>query len=361
MSHVSVRNLGIAYGTLNIIEDLSLDIAPGEFLVLLGPSGCGKTTLLNAIAGLADISKGQIWIAGNNVTWKEPKDRQIGMVFQSYALYPRMTVEGNMSFGLSLTRMKKEEIKRRVAGAARTLQLEPLMKRMPTQLSGGQRQRVAIGRALVRDVEVFLFDEPLSNLDAKLRTELRVELKKLHISLGTTMIYVTHDQVEAMTLADRIAVMKGGTIQQLAAPKEIYSRPANIFVAGFVGSPGINFFQGKFGTLAGNPAIVLDGGGQALDLSGYQFTSAPVEGQPIVLGVRPEQFSRNTAATSRLEAVVTLVDTMGADSLVWGAVGDSPVSWRSDNDQEPNIGERVSIAFQPARASLFDAASGQRV
>ena len=207
-----------------MLKDLDLEVDAGEFIVLLGPSGCGKSTLLNAIAGLLDINAGQIWIDGKNVTWEEPKDRGIGMVFQSYALYPRMTAEGNLTFGLRVARVPKDEIARRVEKAAALLQIKPLLKRRPAELSGGQRQRVAIGRALVRDVDVFLFDEPLSNLDAKLRTELRVEIKKLHMQLGSTMIYVTHDQIEALTLADRVAVMHGGVIQQLATPKEIYRR-----------------------------------------------------------------------------------------------------------------------------------------
>ena len=227
-----------------VIEALNLDVAAGEFIVLLGPSGCGKSTLLNAVAGLLDISEGEVWISGKNVTWAEPKDRGIGMVFQSYALYPRMSVAGNLSFGLRMAGLPKAEIAARVAGAAKLLQLEPLLDRRPSELSGGQRQRVAIGRALVRHVDVFLFDEPLSNLDAKLRNELRVEIKKLHQSLGNTMIYVTHDQIEALTLADRIAVMKNGVIQQLATPHDIYHRPVNLFVAAFIGSPGMNFVPG---------------------------------------------------------------------------------------------------------------------
>ena len=220
--------------------------------MLLGPSGCGKSTLLNCIAGLLDVSAGQIFINGKNVTWEEPKDRGIGMVFQSYALYPQMTVQGNLSFGLKNARLPKDEIDKRVARAAEILQIGPLLQRKPAALSGGQRQRVAIGRALVRDVDVFLFDEPLSNLDAKLRSELRVEIKRLHQRLANTMIYVTHDQIEAMTLADRIAVMSGGEIQQFDSPQAIYNRPVNRFVAGFIGSPGMNFLEGA-----------LDGGSDA--------------------------------------------------------------------------------------------------
>src|SRR3954471_15483147 len=244
MTSVLVRDLSLNFGMIEVLKKLNLEVAEGEFIVLLGPSGCGKSTLLNCIAGLLDVTAGQIFISGKNVTWEEPKDRGIGMVFQSYALYPQMTVRGNLSFGLKNAGMAAEEIGRRIARTAEILQIEPLLDRKTSQLSGGQRQRVAIGRALVRDVDVFLFDEPLSNLDAKLRSELRVEIKRLHQRLANTMIYVTHDQIEAMTLADRIAVMKGGLIQQLDAPQAIYNRPVNRFVAGFIGSPGMNFLEG---------------------------------------------------------------------------------------------------------------------
>ena len=242
INSVSVRDLSLSFGAVTVLETLNLDVKDGEFLVLLGPSGCGKSTLLNCVAGLLDVSDGQIFIGGKNVTWEEPKDRGIGMVFQSYALYPQMTVERNLSFGLQVAKLPQPEIDKRVARAAEILQIQPLLKRKPSELSGGQRQRVAIGRALVRDVDVFLFDEPLSNLDAKLRSELRVEIKRLHQSLKNTMIYVTHDQIEALTLADRIAVMKSGVIQQLADPMTIYNFPENLFVAGFIGSPSMNFF-----------------------------------------------------------------------------------------------------------------------
>ncbi len=245
MGAVSLRDLRIEIGSIRIIDDLSLEIAEGEFIVLLGPSGCGKSTLLNAIAGLVDIAQGQVWIAGRNVTWSDPKDRGIGMVFQSYSLYPRMTVAENLSFGLRIAKVPKNDIVRRVANVSKLMQLDPLLKRKPSELSGGQRQRVAIGRALVRSADVFLFDEPLSNLDAKLRNELRVEIKKLQLDLGNTMIYVTHDQMEALTLADRIAIMNAGVIQQFATPHTIYHRPANLFVAGFIGSPAMNMVAGK--------------------------------------------------------------------------------------------------------------------
>ncbi|MCR4283026.1 MAG: ATP-binding cassette domain-containing protein [Bauldia sp.] len=343
------------------MRNLNIDVEEGEFLVLLGPSGCGKSTLLNSIAGLLDIADGQIWIAGDNVTWKEPKDRHIGMVFQSYALYPRMTVEGNLSFGLKTARVAKDEIQRRINAAADLLQIQPLMKRRPFELSGGQRQRVAIGRALVRDVEVFLFDEPLSNLDAKLRTELRVELKKLHIKLGSTMIYVTHDQIEALTLADRIAVMHGGLIQQLATPKEIYRKPVNLFVAGFVGSPAMNFLEGRIKKANGSVGIKL-ADGTDVALAGYEFASQPQDGQPALLGVRPEQIElKGASGPATLPVTVMLIDPMGADSLLWGTVGKDTVSVRIGAEDTYQLGQSVKASFQPSLASLFDAESGDRL
>jgi multiple sugar transport system ATP-binding protein len=361
MAHVSVRGLEVAFGNLKVLQNLNIDVEEGEFLVLLGPSGCGKSTLLNSIAGLLDIADGQIWIAGDNVTWKEPKDRHIGMVFQSYALYPRMTVEGNLSFGLKTARVPRDEIGRRLKATADLLQIQPLMKRRPSELSGGQRQRVAIGRALVRDVDVFLFDEPLSNLDAKLRTELRVELKKLHIKLGSTMIYVTHDQIEALTLADRVAVMHGGLIQQLAPPKEIYRKPVNLFVAGFVGSPAMNFLEGRIAKANGSVGMKLVDGTD-VPLAGYEFAAAPQDGQPAVLGVRPEQIDVKSASSpAHLPVVVTLIDPMGADSLLWGTVGKETVSVRIGPDDTFNAGQTVRAGFQPEMASVFDAESGNRL
>ena len=276
---VEVKNLSFNYGKVEILKNLDLNITDGEFMVLLGPSGCGKTTLLNCIAGLLDVDDGQIIIEGDNVTWKEPKDRHIGMVFQSYALYPSMSVEKNLSFGLRMANTPKNIIKEKINKASELLQIQELLHRKPSQLSGGQRQRVAIGRALVRDAKVFLFDEPLSNLDAKLRAELRYEIKKLHRDLGNTMIYVTHDQIEAMTLADRIAVMKDGVIQQLDTPKQIYNKPSNLFVADFIGSPSMNFFTGKF--LSANNSFSLNN--LLINLNSYQFENQPSDQSDIVL------------------------------------------------------------------------------
>ncbi|MDK4740056.1 ATP-binding cassette domain-containing protein (plasmid) [Rhizobium sp. CB3060] len=361
MANVSIRELAIDFGSVSVLKSLNIEIQSGEFIVLLGPSGCGKSTLLNAIAGLTDISGGQIWIGDRNVTWEEPKDRGIGMVFQSYALYPTMTVEGNLSFGLRIAGMGKDEIAERVNRAVQILQIDPLRKRRPGELSGGQRQRVAIGRALVRDVDVFLFDEPLSNLDAKLRTELRVELKRLHAGLGSTMIYVTHDQIEALTLADRIAVMSGGVIQQFAAPKEIYRRPVNRFVAGFVGSPSMNFLSGQVASNGGAPAFILTDG-RKIDLNGYEFSGTPGDGRSATLGVRPEQmqFAPANGRMSSLPATFSIVEPMGSDNLVWGQVGKETMSVRIDADEEVALESEQPVYFQPALASLFGE-DGQRL
>jgi multiple sugar transport system ATP-binding protein len=358
MARVTVRDVSISFGTLNVLERLSLDIEPGEFLVLLGPSGCGKSTLLGALAGLIDVAEGEIHIGGRNVTWAEPKDRGIAMVFQSYALYPRMTVRQNLSFGLRMAKTPRAEIERRVAAAARMLQIEPLLDRRPDQLSGGQRQRVAIGRALVRDADVFLFDEPLSNLDAQLRNELRVEIKRLHQNLSsTTMVYVTHDQIEALTLADRVAVMKDRRIQQLAPPGELYHRPANRFVASFVGSPRMNFVEGRLGR--DGDGVVFTSGGNRLPLNGYAFTRPPENGEPATLGIRPEHL-----VVDRDDGwdgfTVDLVEPMGADSLVWIKDGAATLSVRMSGDQPIRTGTAVRPALDPHRISLF-AATGDRL
>jgi multiple sugar transport system ATP-binding protein len=359
MASVSIRDLDVSFGALTVIRRLNLEIEPGEFVVLLGPSGCGKSTLLNAIAGLIDIADGEIWIDGKNVTWEQPKDRGIGMVFQSYALYPRMTVEGNMSFGLKMARVPKAEIRRRVAAAAKLLHIEDLMHRRPVQLSGGQRQRVAIGRALVRDVNVFLFDEPLSNLDAALRTELRVELKRLHRELGgATMIYVTHDQVEALTLADRIAVMHRGVIQQLADPKTIYHRPANRFVAGFVGSPRMNFFTGRIEANGNAPVFVSEAFSQPLD--GYAFIREPAPGAAVELGIRPEHV-RIDADRGTHVASVDLVEPMGAETVVWSRLGSASLAIRVDGDAAVQPQERLRVSFPGDRLNLFDPETGDRL
>jgi multiple sugar transport system ATP-binding protein len=358
---ISVKRLSLNFGSISVLKDLNLDIADGEFLVLLGPSGCGKSTLLNCIAGLLDVSDGQILIKGRNVTWEEPKDRDIGMVFQSYALYPQMTVKGNLTFGLKNAGVPKDEIEKRIQRTADILQIGPLLDRKPSQLSGGQRQRVAIGRALVRDVDVFLFDEPLSNLDAKLRSELRVEIKRLNQKLANTMIYVTHDQIEAMTLADRIAVMKGGLIQQLDAPQAIYSRPVNRYVAGFIGSPGMNFIDG---TVEPGTAPVFRAGDVAVPLSRYAFDGKRQATGTCTLGIRPEHVTLAGAGQAMpftKEVEIEIVEPMGADTLVWTKLGKTNFAFLVDSETRIKTADRVVIGFDPARASLFDEASGDRL
>jgi multiple sugar transport system ATP-binding protein len=357
MTSVLVKNVTLNFGAVEVLKNLNLDVAEGEFIVLLGPSGCGKSTLLNCIAGLLDVSSGQIFINGKNVTWEEPKDRGIGMVFQSYALYPQMTVEGNLSFGLKNAGLPRDEIAKRIKRASEILQIEPLLQRKPAALSGGQRQRVAIGRALVRDVNVFLFDEPLSNLDAKLRSELRVEIKRLHQRLGNTMIYVTHDQIEAMTLADRIAVMRGGLIQQLDAPQAIYSRPVNRFVAGFIGSPGMNFIDG---TVESNGFRVGD---IVIPLDRYDAERGSRPAGAAAFGVRPEHIAFGDLAQAmpfRRDAEIEIVEPMGSDTLVWSKLGGQNVAFRVPSEKPLHVGDRVPIGFDPARASIFDNASGSR-
>ena len=359
MTHsISVKDLTLNFGAVSVLKKMNLDVEEGEFIVLLGPSGCGKSTLLNCLAGLLDISDGQIWIKGKNVTWAEPSQRGIGMVFQSYALYPQMTVRGNLSFGLKNARMPKDEIDKRVARAAEILQIGPLLDRKPAALSGGQRQRVAIGRALVRDVDVFLFDEPLSNLDAKLRSELRVEIKRLHSRLNNTMVYVTHDQIEALTLADRIAVMRGGVIQQLAAPQEIYNRPANLFVAGFIGSPSMNFLHGA-----------TTDGGRSFQSKGLRLSLAGYEGGPVggrdkaILGLRPEHLVVQDHAEDgqTIPAVVELDEPMGADSLVWLAAAGEQVSVRVPVERRMKPGTAVHLKVDMSKASIFDTGSELRI
>ncbi len=355
-SSISVRDLTLNFGAVSVLQKMNLEVAEGEFIVLLGPSGCGKSTLLNCLAGLLDISDGQIWIKGKNVTWAEPSERGIGMVFQSYALYPQMTVRGNLSFGLKNAKMPPDEIAKRVARAAEILQIGPLLDRKPSALSGGQRQRVAIGRALVRDVDVFLFDEPLSNLDAKLRSELRVEIKRLHSRLQNTMVYVTHDQIEALTLADRIAVMRGGVIQQLAAPQEIYNRPSNLFVAGFIGSPSMNMVQGA---ISDRRFTMRDA---VIDLSGYDGGALIDRGEAI-LGLRPEHLTIETKAEpgKTFPAVVEIDEPMGADSLIWLTAGGQQISVRVPVEKRLEAGTEVHLRVDIPKASLFDTKTEQRV
>jgi multiple sugar transport system ATP-binding protein len=355
---VEIKNLDLQFGAVKVLQDLNLDIGKGEFLVLLGSSGCGKSTLLNCIAGLLDVSGGQIHINEKNVTWAEPSERGIGMVFQSYALYPQMTVEGNLSFGLKNAKLPKAEIESRVKRASEILQIEPLLKRKPAALSGGQRQRVAIGRALVRDVDVFLFDEPLSNLDAKLRADLRVEIKRLHHSLQNTMIYVTHDQIEAMTLADRIAIMRGGRIMQLGSPDEIYGRPVNKYVADFIGSPSMNFLDGK---IKGGAFHVGD---LAMPLDGYAFADGGPVDADATIGIRPEHVVTGELvgnAPFQLDVEISLIEPTGSDTLIDCNVAGNHFRVRMDGQSRVSVGEKLRIGINPAMASLFDMKSELRL
>lgn len=355
---VEIKNLDLSFGSVEVLKDLNLDITEGEFLVLLGSSGCGKSTLLNCIAGLLEVTAGQLFIKGKNVTWAEPSDRGIGMVFQSYALYPQMTVKGNLSFGLKNAKVPKAEIEERVARAAEILQIEPLLNRKPSALSGGQRQRVAIGRALVRDVEVFLFDEPLSNLDAKLRVDLRVEIKRLHQQLKNTMIYVTHDQIEAMTLADRIAIMRDGKIMQLGSPAEIYDFPMNKYVADFIGSPSMNFIQGDIKDKCFN----VDE--HKIPVKNYSAKSELSEGQKAWVGIRPEHVVVGEAVNkSDYKATVTadIVEPMGADTLVWTEFAGQPFRIRLDGTFPVSSGQELPIGINASTVSLFDVQSEERL
>ncbi|MBL8311266.1 MAG: ABC transporter ATP-binding protein [Burkholderiales bacterium] len=359
MSGVNVKNLGIRFGSNAVIEHLDLAVNPGEFLVLLGPSGCGKSTLLHSIAGLIDVAEGSIEIGGNDVTEAEPNERGIGMVFQSYALYPTMTVERNMSFGLRVSGTPKPAIEERVKRAARMLQLEPLLQRKPSQLSGGQRQRVAIGRALVRDANVFLLDEPLSNLDAKLRTELRRELKLLHNSLGATMIYVTHDQVEAMTLATRVVVMRGGKIQQIGAPVAVYERPENLFVAGFLGAPGMNFLKGELtegdsGAVFTSTAVKVP-----LDPATFKVDTHRSGRRAVVLGIRPEDIRIHE--DGELSGTVQLVEPMGNHRVVWINMNGISLSAVLHDDRDIRTDSTIRYSFDVRRVSCFDEATEQRL
>jgi len=348
MSNVHLRKLSITLGGNAVIRELDLQVEEGEFLVLLGPSGCGKSTLLHSIAGLTDISGGAIEIGGRDMSRVDPSERGIGMVFQSYALYPTMTVEKNISFGLRIAGMPKAQIAQHIERVAEMLHLKELLKRKPAQLSGGQRQRVAIGRALAREASVYLFDEPLSNLDAKLRTDLRRELKMLHQTLGSTMIYVTHDQVEAMTLATRIVVMRAGEIQQIGTPTEVYERPANLFVAGFLGAPSMNFVPGE-----------LDGQGRfrAAACAGLELGVAVPGARKAVLGVRPEHVA--IGAGLPYTGKVTLVEPMGSHQVVWIGCGGLLMSCIAQDTQRYAGGDAVSFGIDASRACLFDPDSGK--
>jgi multiple sugar transport system ATP-binding protein len=350
MGAVTIRDVRKNYGNLEVLHGVSIDIADGEFVILVGPSGCGKSTLLRMIAGLEDITGGEIEIAGMVVNDLAPKDRDIAMVFQSYALYPHMTVEENMAFSLRLARVPKDEIKRRVAGAAVILGLDTYLERYPRHLSGGQRQRVAMGRAIVRNPTVFLFDEPLSNLDAKLRVQMRSEIKLNHQRLKTTTVYVTHDQIEAMTMADRIVVMHSGNIEQIGTPLELYDHPANLFVAGFIGSPSMNIIGGS---IAGSEFRFPDGTG--IDLGALP---AGVKDGPITLGVRPEHLRLDPAGA---KADVVVIEPTGSETQVTLSLGGQDLVGVFRERISAAPGQAIGIDFDKNLLHLFDVETGKRI
>jgi len=350
MAHIELKGVSKRFGSTQVIHGVDIAIDEREFVVILGPSGCGKSTVLRMIAGLEEVSEGEISIGGRRVDQLPPKDRGCAMVFQNYALYPHMTVRGNIGYGLRIARTPKAEREARIAETAELLDLTPLLDRKPNQLSGGQRQRVAIGRALAREPEVFLFDEPLSNLDAKLRTSMRVELRKLHDRLGATSIYVTHDQVEAMTLADRIVIINEGGIEQIGTPKEIYHTPATSFVAGFIGSPQANLLSGI--VTGGGTLFREDGGAE------FRFPRPLLSGEGdrrAVLGVRPEDIA---IGGDTAESTVDVVEELGSHRLLYCRCGNAPITVVDDSDTEREPKDRLSLLLPPDKVHLFDADSG---
>jgi len=356
MARVVVRDVEKAYGTTKVIHGINVEIADGEFVVLVGPSGCGKSTLLRMIAGLEEISGGTISIGEREVNRLPPKDRDVAMVFQNYALYPHMTVHDNMAFSLKLRKADKSVIAERVGKAAEILNLTPYLQRYPRQLSGGQRQRVAMGRAIVRDPQVFLFDEPLSNLDAKLRVQMRIEIKALHQRLKTTTIYVTHDQIEAMTMADRIVVMHDGIVEQVGTPLELYDHPSNLFVAGFIGSPAMNFIEGTLRRDGGAPVLEATGGRLALPAS-----TPGADGQKVTLGIRPEHLSISATGPASLDAVVEVVEPTGADTHVVAIAFGQQVQAVFTERHAFAPGARVALCPRAEAIHLFDTASGRHL
>jgi multiple sugar transport system ATP-binding protein len=351
MATVNIQNIQKNFGSEKVIHGIGIDIADGEFVVLVGPSGCGKSTLLRMIAGLEEVSGGEIRIGPREVSHMPARDRDIAMVFQNYALYPHMTVEDNMGFALKLKKVSPGEIKSKVGRAAAILGLEKLLDRYPKQLSGGQRQRVAMGRAIVRDPQVFLFDEPLSNLDAKLRVQMRGEIKTMHQRIGTTTIYVTHDQVEAMTMADKIVVLHDGHIEQIGAPLALYDKPANIFVAGFIGSPAMNFIDGRIEEGAFRTS-------KGLILPLPQTTPADAGGRDLVYGIRPEDIR---ASTQGVEGRVVLVEETGSEIFARLDAKGENIACLFRERLEVRFGDAILIDINPAKVHLFDKQTGRRL
>jgi multiple sugar transport system ATP-binding protein len=353
MAAITLKALKKSYGSAHVIKGVDIDIEDGEFVVFVGPSGCGKSTLLRMIAGLEDISSGELTISGRVVNELPPKDRGVAMVFQSYAIFPHMTVRENVAFGLTIAGASKTEKDEKVAEAARILQMEHLLERRPSQLSGGQRQRVAIGRAIVRKPQVFLFDEPLSNLDAALRMDMRLEIGKLHQQLGATMIYVTHDQVEAMTLADKIVVLKDGLVQQIGSPMELYHNPANLFVAGFLGSPSMNFLDVDVKGVNGNKILVANPALDPVEITAK--TTGYSVGGKARLGIRP-QYLTPSEAGGMLHGRVALTERLGAETVVELTLGDgNRLIAALARDAVFPIGANLGLTFDPAQTHIFPA------
>jgi multiple sugar transport system ATP-binding protein len=356
MARLSLRQITKSYSAFTAVRGIDLDVEQNEFVVLVGPSGCGKSTTLRMIAGLEDITDGELWIGDKVVNDMAPGDRDIAMVFQNYALYPHMTVRENISFGLKQRKMPRPEIKNRVDEAARMLDISALMNRKPRELSGGQRQRVAMGRAMVRNPEVFLFDEPLSNLDAKLRVQMRTEIKRLHQRAPTTTVYVTHDQIEAMTLADRVVVMNQGLIEQVGPPQDLYHNPATRFVAGFIGSPAMNFMECRIEQRQDGLAVVLSSGLVLSIPMARHENYAPYRNKPMIFGIRPEHLAdaRGSTQPGNLNVVVDVVEPLGLETLVTFMLGDNPYSARLDPDTRAKSGEPLTLSVDMNHMHLID-------
>jgi multiple sugar transport system ATP-binding protein len=368
MGALSIRKVRKSYGGNEVLKGIDIEIEQGEFLILVGPSGCGKSTLLAMIAGLDEITSGEVLIGGQRVNDLSPKDRDIAMVFQSYALYPSMTVRQNISFGLEIRKMPKAEREAAVERVAQILQIGHLLDRRPSQLSGGQRQRVAMGRAIARNPALFLFDEPLSNLDAKLRVEMRTEIKLLHQRLGTTIVYVTHDQIEAMTLADKIAVMKAGEVQQFGTPQDIYRNPANLFVAGFMGSPSMNFITTRVCEVGSGLGLELESGGEKFVFPAVNGEGlASWKGREVILGIRPEQITEvvdshgDDPRVVRHSVPIVLSEPTGPDTLLLVNINGAKVTCRICPDFAGKPGERMPLMFDLSKAVYFDPATEQRI
>ena len=370
MATLEIRALRKRFGSLEILKGIDISLEQGGFLVLVGPSGCGKSTLLNTIAGLESISSGEILIGGQVVNDLHPSKRDIAMVFQSYALYPNMSVGENIAFGMEMRGVPKPEREKAVAAVAKTLQIEHLLSRRPSQLSGGQRQRVAMGRALVRQPRVFLFDEPLSNLDAKLRVDMRVEIKRLHQQTGTTIVYVTHDQIEAMTLATKIAVLKDGELQQVGTPAEIYNSPSNLFVADFMGSPAMNLLEGTVKGVNGARRIVLERHDHPpiiLPIPANADESQLSDGAKVIFGIRPEavndkeSIDRGAKSVATFDARVEIVEPAGSDTFVVTRAAGKELTARMRADTQLRIGENHTFAFNLDKAVLFDPQTSRRI